>query len=564
MAGPFRFNVYFNRDLFWENIDQARLRPSSDDPYESSLRENGIRYVVEAPPSMALDDVSAAVRETVHPDFMVEPLFEDYDGSPVPERLRPFYLVTLKGVSFRDLTQSPYEPAYALLAQTSLISAEPDVPYLQFLADTAMAYQYGGPRAPADLAWSLRNISADLAWSLTPSAPGMKDGKGVTVAHLDTGWTDHVDLDNSNFDHARRMDFITHKGTAEDTLGYWGNPGHGTRTGSVIMSKGGVSPSGTTSPGRITGVAREATYVPVRCIKSVVIIFNAEVARAVRYATATSADVISMSLGGRPMKALQLAIEDAVNKDLLVVCAAGNNVRFVVWPARYPTTVAVAANNVHDQPWSGSSRGSRIDISAPGEDVWKADPDPRFVACSPGSGTSYATANLAGVAALWLAFHGKAVLQGIALAGHVRLQEVFRTALKATANHPAGWDTSKFGSGIVDAYRLLSTPPNGAYGAPNTDDSTHDAAGYESNDDGLMEGFKRAYFESFLPSRGVSFKEMVDAFGHELANAYLELRESGLDGLYPTDLLFEMFNGKHLHPERFSKTLYRALREKLN
>lgn len=558
MAENFEFPIYFDREQFRRDIEQEARRPFSDDPVETAVREFGIRYVVEASPEMRTEDVTQIVREMLHPRFEVEPLFVDYENSPVPERLRPFYLVSVSGVSFDELTQSPYEPAYALLAETPFLSVEPDLPYTQFLGAVAGGVSPKAPVQPVDKAWSLRNIKADKAWMIAPSASGKRDGGGVAVAHLDTGWTDHLDLDSPNFDWSRAMDFITHKGTAEDPLGYRGNTGHGTRTGSVIMSKGGLNTIGTTPPGEITGVARDATYVPVRCIKSVIVITNAEVARAIRYATATACDVLSMSLGGRPMKALQLAVEDAVAKDRLVVCASGNKVGLVVWPARYPATIAVAASNEQDQPWVYTSRGKRIDISAPGEDVWKADPDPMKVASSTGSGTSYATANMAGVAALWLAFHGRAALEALARSNGCNLQEIFRAAVAVTARVPAGWDKSKYGAGIVDAEELLKRPIAAIplIAAPIA------GAGYELNDDGFLKSVSDAFQRGNVWSRKVSYDAFMDAFGHELANAYIDLVDSNepRDRVpYPSDVFYGVFDGAVRLPKRISKTLARAI-----
>jgi subtilisin family serine protease len=168
-----------------------------------------------------------------------------------------------------------------------------------------------------------------------------------------------------------------------------------------------------------------------------------------------------MSLGGVGFSpALRTAIDAAINDGLLVLAAAGNEVGFVVAPANYREVIAVAATNIQDKPWSGSSHGPAVDVSAPGESVHaartKREPNGVIYYTSRGSGTSFAVALTAGVAALWLAYHGRDEL--IATYGKPNLQAVFTDLLRRTARRPAGWNASQYGAGIVDAEALLAAP----------------------------------------------------------------------------------------------------------
>jgi hypothetical protein len=119
----------------------------------------------------------------------------------------------------------------------------------------------------------------------------------------------------------------------------------------------------------------------------------------------------------------------------------------------------VAASNIDDQPWSGSSRGSEVDISAPGQAVWIAatnkGPNGAVFSVEQGDGTSFAVAAVAGIAALWLAHHDPAA---VAAKYGGRTQEVFRGLVAQTCRTPAGWDTTRYGAGIVDAKALLEAP----------------------------------------------------------------------------------------------------------
>lgn len=513
----FSMDPSFNRSKFITDIQKALLAPVNLTPEDEYLNDKGLRYIIQAPVLMNVQEVQDLVQKFLYEKFVVEQLFDVNENNPIPEKLQGFFLASIRGVSFKSLTQSPFDAAYSLLAKTPFISVEPDLPYFRFIGLPKKSIKTSP--TPLDRAWSLRNMRVDKAWNIQPTA-GLKDGEGITIAHLDTGWTDHNDLDFINFDLNRAKDFIEPKSNAEDPLTYPGNPGHGTKTGSVIMSGGGVGVSDTIPSGEVTGVARKVTYVPIRCIKSVVIIFNSDVAKAITYATVSKCDVISMSLGGRPMKAMQVALENATDNDVIVLNAAGNNVRVVVWPARYPQAIAVAGSNHLDLPWNGSSRGQRVDISAPGEGVYVAEPGPSKRKVVPGNGTSYATANMAGVAALWLAFHQKTQLQKVARNSGVNLQQLFRYAIKSTARQPShGWDTKKFGAGIVQVDNLLKLSLKSLQLFRNKQNIRYKEA-YMINDDEFSTLVRKTFKHPKL-----SPNKFLELFGNEISGLILDLLE---------------------------------------
>jgi hypothetical protein len=154
------------------------------------------------------------------------------------------------------------------------------------------------------------------------------------------------------------------------------------------------------------------------------------------------------------------AIEVAVKNDRIVVCAAGNHYPGVVFPASLGYVVAAGGSNIHDKHWSGSGWGRGVvDVAAPAECVWTCwrakDSDP-VNSVGTGSGTSYATAGLAGAAALWIAFHGPRIAEF--KAPGQTLCAAFKALLRRTARVPAGWDTS-YGTGIANAHALLQARP---------------------------------------------------------------------------------------------------------
>ncbi len=145
-----------------------------------------------------------------------------------------------------------------------------------------------------------------------------------------------------------------------------------------------------------------------------------------------------------------------MSSDVIVLAAAGNCVGLVVWPARYDACVAVAGTNNGDKPWRGTSSGPDVDVAAPGENVFRAHVEKgKPPTVGQGQGTSFAVALTAGVAACWLAHHGRPNLIAAARAHGETLQAMFLRLLKATARRPAGWDGFNMGAGVVHAKRLL-------------------------------------------------------------------------------------------------------------
>ena len=307
-------------------------------------------------------------------------------------------------------------------------------------------------------------MAVDAAWSLSPAPGGRARGAGIRVGHPDTGWTAHPEVEPA-LDKASGYDYVDDDGDSRDPLGssfFLRQPGHGTRTGSVIGARfSGALPSPAAARADdIAGVAPDATIVPIRCIRSVVVFYNSDVARAIDHAVATGCHVISMSLGGVGGSELRRAVERAVAADVIVCAAAGNCVGWVVEPASFGSCIAVGGTNPDLRPWKGSSAGAQVAVSAPGTQVWSARPG------APGSGsltvrgqgTSFAVAAVAGAAALWLAHHGRDRLLSI-YGGRVPLQEVFRQLLRQTARPvPPPFDPQRNGAGLLNAAGLLSAP----------------------------------------------------------------------------------------------------------
>ncbi|MGY4859984.1 S8 family peptidase [Cryobacterium sp. AP23] len=426
----------------------------------AAARIHEMRIVVECDHRPETGDLAELSGEVLA-DWRVTPLFQHEDGLWVLSGQVPELVGTA------DYARAAHTLVQRLLDHPAISRAEADLP-IQPRPDPVRASlsdptDGSCPPGSDDVRWALHAIRAEDAWAV-PSAPGGGSrGSGAVIGHPDTGYTLHPILADA-LDLSRDRDELDHDDDARDPLlpadtSPWPGsfPGHGTKTASVMVGRP------TTASG-IVGVAPEAGLVPIRAVESVVQLFDTDVARSVAYAHSIGCDLISLSLGGKGFFGLERAIQGAVDAGMIVLAAAGNDVGIVVAPASYPNCLAVAATGADDQPWPLSSRGAMVDVSAPGWCVWVAG----FRWKEAGlvfdvvqeTGTSYAVAHVAGVAALWLAHHGPEMLRE---RYGSQVQAAFLRLLRSQSRVPPGWDAGMWGAGIVDAAAMLGAPlPTGA------------------------------------------------------------------------------------------------------
>jgi subtilisin family serine protease len=437
-------------------------------------RERGLRFILQSGQASTPDRVAEAVWNRHGLVVDVRPLFGAVDPGADANGMERFFLATLPGLAQRDVADDVFDIGYTLAdtPAAELVSVEPDVPHAVFhgTPEIAIAGDLNpcavNAAAPEDRAWHLRTMRVPRAWALEPPNGGHRFGRGSIVGHIDTGWVPHDDFTPANVRLDLGRDFVENDTDPRDPLesgsflGGPRSPGHGTATSSVIIGRGDGSEV-LPDPAQLElwGVAPGAALIPFRAIRFVFFVFDSDVAEAIQFAADQGCHVISMSLGGVPTTALEAAVNYAVAKNVIVCAAAGNCLPSVsVGPAVYPNCIAVAGCNIEDRPWQFSSRGAKVAVTAPAENVWVARRIPGESSTAnrtAGEGTSFAVAGVAGVAALWLAFHGRDRLleryQGAAFLQHV-FQHLLRQTARASDLLPAG----QFGSGIVDAHALLA------------------------------------------------------------------------------------------------------------
>jgi serine protease len=395
-------------------------------------------------------------------------------------RLFPFsrHQAVLRGTLLRALEIEYHAPASAWFKVFGITELKPidDEASAQILAGRDpidLPGRAAAPRAATAAAaepfdWHLHMIRVPEAWPLLGGPDAIAWGATV-VGQIDTGYTRHpaFGFPQSWIDTAAARTFfpppaafdapvLPEPGAGIDTVGGVSG-GHGTRIGSTICGRDGAA------PGRIFfGAAPRVPLVPVR-ITDVVWINHAqaEFAQALDHLVGVGAGVVNVSVGvfaGGMRGELRAAIDRAYAAGVIVVCAAGNHVNAVVGPASLARTVAVAGVTRESRPWSGSSFGPEVDLSAPAADLRRASVKrgERFFYGAGGDGTSYAAALTTAAAALWLTHRAGELAQ--AYPQPWQRVEAFRRLARDTARVPPQWQPGAFGTGILDVEALLKAP----------------------------------------------------------------------------------------------------------
>lgn len=172
---------------------------------------------------------------------------------------------------------------------------------------------------------------------------------------------------------------VSHPDLAANTFGAiscLGNPcAAATYTAATAAQHGmhvaGIAAAVTDNGIGVAGQAKGAKILPITVLNKGGGGDTGMLARGIAQATASNVDVINMSLGFfNPDTAVAAAVNAAIAKNITVVAAAGNegSTARITYPAAYPNVIGVGAVTQQFISWDGSSRGSWVDIVAPGAD----------------------------------------------------------------------------------------------------------------------------------------------------------------------------------------------------
>jgi subtilisin family serine protease len=434
-------------------------------PPDSDYERAEISLVFPTPAEGA--EVEAAVATAIGDAarFVVEPAFK---GELAQGEGGRFWILAFPEIRALGTETEAFELARELKTELGLSSARPVL--VDSLVGAAMAdpaaiaeadalgFCRGDNDGPGQHGWAPFALGALEAWKTT-------QGQGVTIASIDTGISDHDELAGviSGKPHLNLIEGGADARDRFSTNVLLANPGHGTLVASVVASRGGIgADAATAGPGQVTGMAPGAEILPIRAIRSVVDIRQSRIPEGIEHALAQKADVIVMALGsGFNIEPVEFALSRAAAAGVVTVCAAGNCVGFVVFPARLATrglVTAVAGVDHAFMPWEATSKGPEVVVSAFGEAVWGASKrrttDPNDTVAR-SQGTTLAASLTAGVAALWVAAHGRDTLKAAAAQAGTTVQRMFNALIAQTAHRPPGWRTG-LGAGLVNAGRLLA------------------------------------------------------------------------------------------------------------
>ncbi len=333
---------------------------------------------------LALKKIEARYVRKMFPNHLPPSKSYHISGQPYSDLSRIFQTDLQDGNSLEKAINELYQTGLVEYAQPWYIPKplyQPDDPFIES--------QY-----------YLSNIKAYEAWEIE------QGDTNIVIAITDTGIDLlHPDLVNSiayNYDDPLNGEDTDNDGYADNFQGWDiaennNNPQYDVNAHGVHVA--GIAGASADNGTGMAGVGFNSRILPIKISDS-----DGRLVRAyegIVYAADKGAQVINCSWGGAMSTGQfgQDIINYAVlNKDAIVIAAAGNsNNQIRIFPASYINALSVAATNIHDHRWEGSSYGKLIDLSAPGAGIFSTWPNGSYISSN---GTSMAAPVVAGAAAL--------------------------------------------------------------------------------------------------------------------------------------------------------------------
>ncbi len=281
--------------------------------------------------------------------------------------------------------------------------------------------------------WGIKKIQANEVWKISK-------GAGVKVAVLDTGINLSHPALRANIKGG--INILKPKSSPND------DNGHGTHVAGIIGAC--ENKSG------LCGVAPEVALYAVKIFDSRGEANLSDIVEGLQWCLEQDIKLINLSFGiSNDNHLLQKMIQKAASAGLIMVCAAGNEGSLagdqqtdnVLYPARYPETIAVSALSEQEDFATYSSSGPQIDFIAPGSAIYSTGLTGKYTSKS---GTSFAAPHLTGVLALlmgyWNTAYARVPLEPSAL----------RKILSETAQLSPKLSREQQGAGLINALKAFS------------------------------------------------------------------------------------------------------------
>lgn len=298
--------------------------------------------------------------------------------------------------------------------------------------------------------WALQNngqdggqfgsdIRARSAWDRTTGA------SSTVIAVIDSGIDfTHPDLKNNQWTNPRPStagdlhgwDFVADNGEIKD------EQGHGTAVAGIIAAEGNNGQG-------IAGVMWRAGLMSLRVLDNTGTGDVGNAIEAIDYAVAHGAQVINLSWGttGESI-ALKEAIQRALQRNVVVICSAGNSGQDLEATPYYPASfglkdlIAVGATDSNDQPVSWSNWGARkVTVAAPGTNILTTQRGGGYWTVT---GTSAAAPLVTGIAGLLRTEKPRALMSSLA------------RAITSSARQVASLSGKVSSGGVADAAEALA------------------------------------------------------------------------------------------------------------
>ena len=343
------------------------------------------------------------------------------------------------------------------------------------------------PRPSPNAIWHLGDNFSQLK-AAREDVKALSDKKVIRIAHFDTGYDPtHISYPEKLIRKDLQRNFVDgeedrmHDASDSFNKGLVKMPGHGTGTLSILAGAKVAIPHCQFDD--YLGLYDSVEIVPIRISKSVVLLKSGAFVRAMDYVVNnlhknenTKIHIITMSMGGLASRAWADMVNEAYDKGIFIVTAAGNNynklpTRTLIYPARFKRVVSACGVTYDYSPYhkEGSEAGFDLMEGNYGPNALMKTAIAAFTPNVPwatyrfqevvgirGDGTSSATPQIAAAAALYCIKYHKELE---ALPEPWMKVEAIRNALFESASKQiTGYDGDYFkfyGNGFLQAKKML-------------------------------------------------------------------------------------------------------------